>query len=571
MRRNPVTYDANARYDHFNTVAFQNVLPKVPVTFKKLKSVGGRAYGKFGPDSNGNVSVIPSSLRIDLDTSFARTDEQFDALLVHEMLHIYFFWTGRFREAHGAKFQEFAKVLSKKLGIEVPLTENTAGLALSDDYGTKKIGVMLVELPSGMAFGLLTPKALNGAVEMFGMGTLPFARSGARVALGLVETPLWTRLAADRPVHKSTKGMKFWKLSPEAEQDFNANAQIFVDQREPKDVRENPFHAFAKFKGRAARLRAWEGGFHTALKRDLVIPYAQMKWDNDPDDYPVILTFDMTGLTRFTDIDVRRAADMFFEHCAVNQYHVGREDVDSDQILEALDLDLQEDEDPDSQPQSGDDAQNAMWKMSGSPSVLDNALRLALGWIRGSGLRLERLYEVGKILAKDERAKLEPSDEEMLIEAFGQCRYMFDIPDDRLIEVEYMAPFFAQVIDPDGDEDETIEEAAGAGYSFIEWGRSEIDESRETAWKRPPSELPLLEATVGRSRTSRSWEQQRIEFHGTSLKNLLMACPWLVAELPDPPSPCMSTIEDIAVVLFGEPEAEDEDEDEDDGQDDIPW
>jgi hypothetical protein len=517
------------------------------------------------------VSVIPSSLRIDLDTSFARTDEQFDALLVHEMLHIYFFWTGRFREAHGAKFQEFAKVLSKKLGIEVPLTENTAGLALSDDYGTKKIGVMLVELPSGMAFGLLTPKALNGAVEMFGMGTLPFARSGARVALGLVETPLWTRLAADRPVHKSTKGMKFWKLSPEAEQDFNANAQIFVDQREPKDVRENPFHAFAKFKGRAARLRAWEGGFHTALKRDLVIPYAQMKWDNDPDDYPVILTFDMTGLTRFTDIDVRRAADMFFEHCAVNQYHVGREDVDSDQIIEALQLDVEE-EDPDNSPQPGDDAQNAMWKMSGSPSVQDNALRLALDWIRGSGLRLERLYEVGKILAKDERAKLEPSDEEMLIEAFGQCRYMFDIPDDRLIKVEYMAPFFAQVIDPDGDEDEAIEEAAGGGYSFIEWGRSEIDESRETAWERPPSELPLFGKVADpRVYGGGPFKSKRVEFHGTSLKNLLMACPWLVDVLPDPPAPCMSGIRDIFDAAMGRDPDAPEVENEDDGQDDIPW
>lgn len=329
-------------------------------------------------------------------------------------------------------------------------------------------------------------------------------------------------------------------------------------------ARKNPFHAFARFKGRAARLRAWEGGFHTALKKDLVIPYAQMKWDNDPDDYPVILTFDMTGLTRFADIDSRRAADMFFEHCAVNQYHVGREDVDSEQILEALDFDLEE-EDPDSQPGPGDDALNAMWRLSGSPSVRENALRLAMAWIRGSGLRLEYMYDIGKRLAKDERAKLEPREEEILIEAFGQCRYLFDIPDERLIKVEYMSPFFSQIIDSDGDEDEAIEEAAEAGYAFIEWGRSEIDESRAKAWDRRRSELPLIEATVGQSRTSRSWEQQRIEYHGTSLKNLLKAAPWLVDVLPDPPPPCMSGVADIFEVVGADsPESDDADRGDDD-------
>lgn len=338
-----------------------------------------------------------------------------------------------------------------------------------------------------------------------------------------------------------------------------------------RTTRTNPFHAFAKFKGKAARLRAWEGGFHTALHRDLTIPYAQMKWDNDPDDYPVILTFDMTGLTRFADIDSRRAADMFFEHCAINQYHVGSEDVESDEILDRLDSDVRDMEDnPENTPESGDDALNAMWKLSGSPSVRENALYLALKWIRGSGLRLETLYDLGKRIAKDgERVKLTLPEEEILIEAFGQCRYMFDIPDDRLVRVDYMSPFFAQVIDPDGDEDETIEEAAEAGYAFVfvEWGRSEIDETRVKAWDRRRSEMPLLETTVGQSRTSRSWEQQRLEFHGTSLKNLLKAAPWLADVLPDPGAPCMSTVVEIADAIGALTKEEDEGDEEDEGGD----
>lgn len=328
-------------------------------------------------------------------------------------------------------------------------------------------------------------------------------------------------------------------------------------------TRKNPFHAFAKFKGRAARLRAWEGGFHTALKRDLVIPYAQMKWDNDPDDMPVILTFDMQGLTRFTDIDVRRAADMFFEHCLLHRYYPV-EDGNAEQILEYLQVDMEE-INPPGASLPGDDALNSMWRLSGSPSVGENALGLAVSWIGNSILRLEHLYDIGKRLAKDERAKLSLAEEEMLITAFGQCRYMADIPDARLIKVEYMAPFFAQVIDPDGgDDDDTIKEAEEAGYAFVEVDRSELDEYRTKAWERKRSELPLIEATVGRSRTSRSWEQQRIEYHGTSLKNLLKAAPWLVDVLPDPPSPCMSSVEEIFEIVWADPPESAGDEDDDD-------
>jgi hypothetical protein len=274
-----------------------------------------------------------------------------------------------------------------------------------------------------------------------------------------------------------------------------------------------------------------------------------MKWDNDPDDYPVILTFDMSGMRAFADIDSRRAAEMFYEHCKLNQYHVGREDVEADQILDALAFDTEE-EDGEEWPQPGDEALNSMWKLSGSPSVRINALRAAVGFIGSSGLKLEHLYDIGSRVAKNERVELDDSDEKMLIEAFGQCRYLTDVPDERLLKVEYMAPFFAQVIDPDGEEDETIEETAEAGYAFVESDRTDLDESRVTAWEKPVSELPLFGDRA-------HWKvfggpgtfQPRLEYHGTSLKNLLTAAPWLADLLTEVPKPCTTTVDEIVDAL----------------------
>lgn len=324
-------------------------------------------------------------------------------------------------------------------------------------------------------------------------------------------------------------------------------------------MRKNPFHAFAKFKGRAARLRAWEGGFHTALHRDLTIPYAQMKWDNDPDDYPVILTFAMNGMRAFADIDSRRAAEMFYEHCKLAQYHVGRDDVEPDQILESLAFDTEE-EDSEEWHNSGDEALNSMWKLSGSSSVRINALRQAVQYINNSGLKLEHMYDLGQRIAKDEKVGLDDQDEEMLIEAFGQCRYLSDVPDERLVKVEYMAPFFSQVIDPDGDEDETIEEAAQAGYAFVETDRTELDETRTTAWERKISELPLFGDRSNWKLYGAGPFKPRLEFHGTSLKNLLMAAPRLADELEEVPSPCMSTVDEIVETLRSEGKIPDEED-----------
>ena len=44
--------------------------------------------------------------------------------------------------------------------------------------------------------------------------------------------------------------------------------------------RKNPFLAKPKYLGQSARLKSWEGGFHTAKTFDFAVPYAQLKAKN---------------------------------------------------------------------------------------------------------------------------------------------------------------------------------------------------------------------------------------------------------------------------------------------------
>jgi|SRR3972149_1746089 len=92
--------------------------------------------------------------------------------------------------------------------------------------------------------------------------------------------------------------------------------------------RSNPFLAKARgvHRGKSASLGERDG-FHTSSDISLVVPYANLKgspytntFDGEWEDYPVILSLDMTGLERVPDIDAERAAGMAFDYFAGECY-----------------------------------------------------------------------------------------------------------------------------------------------------------------------------------------------------------------------------------------------------------
>jgi len=311
--------------------------------------------------------------------------------------------------------------------------------------------------------------------------------------------------------------------------------------------RKNPFLAKPKYLGQSARLKSWEGGFHTAKTFDFAVPYAQLKWKTSPlggTDAPVILELDMTGLRAFADIDSRRACLHVVTH-AVEGFNGEAESVDELPVEELFevwqsDAEFNETEPPDSVDR-GDSAQNAMFTFASASSdwlsviMAQRSIRTLEDFTAFLSIFL-RLY-------KNETASLTEEEDAFLIDVFEQAVYWSDVDDARLIAVHYMQPYFDVVVheeeledDFDGGEADSesgsLRDYLDLGYDFITTSDFNLRPSTRKVWRRPEPEAPLFGGL-----SDRSWERPKIEYHGTSLSNLLIALPWLAEQLPKPRRP----------------------------------
>lgn len=105
----------------------------------------------------------------------------------------------------------------------------------------------------------------------------------------------------------------------------------------------------------------------------------------------------------------------------------------------------------------------------------------------------------------------------VLMEAANQYRYTEDIAEDRIVEVYFITPIANEMVD---DYDDEIISSRWPGFDLIgpdEAYGAYFEPAKQLVWKR--------EHTGG------------IEYHGTTYYRLLSAAPFLVDELPMPPSP----------------------------------
>jgi hypothetical protein len=158
--------DLQRRYDHYNALLFDNNLPTIPLAYKKLKSVGGHVLCHYRVDRPtprnmlrfAKRTLVPGSLHMEISTMYQRDPQALDALLIHEMIHVFFIAAGEFDENHGAKFIRMCRELSAKVGFTIPLTDNVAGLQLTD-APTRKIGMIVLTREDGSRFVALTPES----------------------------------------------------------------------------------------------------------------------------------------------------------------------------------------------------------------------------------------------------------------------------------------------------------------------------------------------------------------------------------------------------------------------------
>lgn len=122
-------YDLKGKFDHYNKLCFGGQLPEIPLRFAKLKNLGGICGSQWIRQTS---TLVPGSIYITLDKTYLRDEQSIDAILIHEMIHAWFYWQNDFREDHGMQFQAMRKKLSAIVGFAIPTTEKMENQVLAD-------------------------------------------------------------------------------------------------------------------------------------------------------------------------------------------------------------------------------------------------------------------------------------------------------------------------------------------------------------------------------------------------------------------------------------------------------
>lgn len=122
----PTLTQMNKWFDEFNSIVFNNGLPKVKITFNNTYRQLGQFY--WGPTRGIGIKV---SLFYD------RTEEQYRNTLLHEMCHLYCYHKGWKHEGHGSRWKAIADKAYRITGLNIQRCENIRGWKPSADNKTK--------------------------------------------------------------------------------------------------------------------------------------------------------------------------------------------------------------------------------------------------------------------------------------------------------------------------------------------------------------------------------------------------------------------------------------------------
>lgn len=201
-------YPAAQRFDAFNAVLFDGQLPKIPIQFYNLKTAGGVCKARR---VRATQQLVPGSLLIQLSSRYLRTPDQFDGVLVHEMIHAYMYVTGHMDENHGRLFQAKLTELQSRVKFTIPLTDDTKDLDLKDSK--PKTYVVLVLPPTTpvdqgrRSYALLSDSVLGHANDM---AIASLRRNNPGLVVYKITTPEWTRFAAVKTVQRNIYKVKFY-------------------------------------------------------------------------------------------------------------------------------------------------------------------------------------------------------------------------------------------------------------------------------------------------------------------------------------------------------------------------
>lgn len=220
-------------FDRFNKSLFGNRLPQVPVAFGPLSAdKAGVFTGQYQQQSK---TIVDGSARITISNRYQNANEpSILGILLHEMVHAYFYFARQFYVDHGQPFKRMLADLAQKAGIPAPMTEDLTNI--DESITPIKVGVILMNKQGtdSYVYALVDPKTLDRETMKPSAKTLLRHYCDTYEAFE-IETAKWSRIAMFVPLQragfdqlsyfKETDGVEGWV------DDLRENGRIKLSMR----------------------------------------------------------------------------------------------------------------------------------------------------------------------------------------------------------------------------------------------------------------------------------------------------------------------------------------------------
>ena len=129
-------FDLKKAYSAYNTLYFGGELPTdFPIGWYKSKKLGGEvSITVMKTRSTGAVKIVGIK-HLKISNVYARSDEAFSVILLHEMVHVWVAHQGVHEiSQHGPVFNSKRRELNTKFNLSIPETEVMDKSELSDEF-----------------------------------------------------------------------------------------------------------------------------------------------------------------------------------------------------------------------------------------------------------------------------------------------------------------------------------------------------------------------------------------------------------------------------------------------------
>lgn len=240
----PLSYNLREKYDRFNEMCFNGLLPVIPLRFTVLKGSAGVCRCKF--ISMPGTKHLPKSTRIRLgtidrdsvsiviDKMYLRSEQDIDALLIHEMIHAWFFLNGHPLEQHGVRFETMRKKLQGIVGFNIPVTEVTDGLEFAEFENKRLIVIVRAKDDGKFSYVITSPASYFKVSTAFNEAWAERGSSSEVLRVYDITSKEWTQQSLAIPVQRLStisKARFRFPSRPELMQDLLANGKIISEVR----------------------------------------------------------------------------------------------------------------------------------------------------------------------------------------------------------------------------------------------------------------------------------------------------------------------------------------------------